>query len=160
MNFLVLNSNNSEETEKIGESLGKLLQPNDVVCLIGELGAGKTALSRGVGRGWGSKDRVTSPTFTLMNEYRRESDGCILYHLDCYRLNDDDDVETIGLEDVLDSGGAMIIEWPQVAMGWLPEDRLTLEFEIVSDSKRTIRIYPNGDRSNFVMNQISSVKIK
>ena len=90
MNFLNFNSGSPKETEEIGLQLGKLLQPFDVICLIGGLGAGKTALTRGLGQGWGTELRVTSPTFTLINEYARPSDGRIMYHLDCYRLMSDE----------------------------------------------------------------------
>ncbi|MEM7347275.1 MAG: tRNA (adenosine(37)-N6)-threonylcarbamoyltransferase complex ATPase subunit type 1 TsaE, partial [Chloroflexota bacterium] len=108
---LKLTSDEVETTELVGEMLGKQLQTADVICLIGELGAGKTALTRGIGRGWGTTQRVTSPTFTLINEYARPTDQSILYHLDCYRLVSEDDVETIGLEDILAADGAVIIEW-------------------------------------------------
>ena len=79
-------SSSVEQTTRLGVRLGELLQIHDLVCLSGDLGAGKTALARGIGRGWGSGLRVTSPTFTLVNEYPRLADGRVLYHIDCYRL--------------------------------------------------------------------------
>ena len=104
-------SSSTEQTVRLGVRLGELLQPGDMVCLFGDLGAGKTALSRGVGRGWGTALRVTSPTFTIINEYPRPKDGAILYHLDCYRLESDMDAETVGLEDIFDSLPVMVIYW-------------------------------------------------
>lgn len=155
MNFLVLNTDSPKQTEELGEKLGKLLEPADVVCLIGELGAGKTAFTRGLGRGWGTTARVTSPTFTLMKEYARPSDGRILFHLDCYRLTNDDDVETIGLEDIFAADGAVVIEWPQVASGWLPDDRLSIEIEHVDETQRSFKISGSGERSDWLVKQVS-----
>lgn len=155
MNFLVINTNSPKQTEELGEKLGKMLEPADVVCLIGELGAGKTAFTRGLGRGWGTTARVTSPTFTLINEYARPSDGRILYHLDCYRLTNDDDVETIGLEDILAADGAVVIEWPQVASSWLPDDRLSIEIEHVDEDGRAFNFSGSGERSKWLVKQVS-----
>lgn len=155
MNFLVINTDSPKQTEELGQKLGKLLEPADVVCLIGELGAGKTAFTRGLGQGWGTTARVTSPTFTLINEYARPNDGRILYHLDCYRLTNDDDVETIGLEDILAADGAVVIEWPQVASGWLPDDRLSIEIEHVDEETRAFKFSGSGERSKWLVNQVS-----
>ncbi len=155
MNFLVINTDSPKQTEELGQKLGKLLEPADVVCLIGELGAGKTAFTRGLGQGWGTTARVTSPTFTLINEYARPNDGRILFHLDCYRLTNDDDVETIGLEDILAADGAVVIEWPQVASGWLPDDRLSIEIEHVDEETRAFKFSGSGERSKWLVNQVS-----
>ena len=103
---------------RLGVRLGELLQPNDVVCLSGELGSGKTVLARGVGRGWGTAIRVTSPTFIVVNQYPRMHDDRILYHLDCYRLETEADVISAGLEDVLLAEGAFMIEWPERIEGF------------------------------------------
>lgn len=120
------------DTEKLGSFLGKVLGADDVVCLIGGLGAGKTAFTRGLGYGWGSDSRITSPTFTLVNEYYRSTDGQIMFHLDCYRLGNDEDVETIGLEDILNIAGPTIIEWPDIANDWLPPDCVRVNIEPVT----------------------------
>ena len=149
-----LTSERVETTESIGEQIGRQLQPADVVCLIGELGAGKTALTRGIGRGWGTTLRVTSPTFTLINEYARPTDGRVLYHLDCYRLMSDDDVETIGLDDILAADGAIVIEWPQVAADWLPADRLTIEIEATGENGRRFTLTAHGPRSEAILKAI------
>ena len=153
-NFLNLNTNGPSKTELVGQKLGQLLQPADVVCLIGGLGAGKTAFTRGVGRGWGTTGRVTSPTFTLVNEYSRPQDGKILFHLDCYRLISEDDVETIGLDDILAADGVVVIEWPQIAADWLPNDRLVIEIEVIDESTRSFQIKSSGPRSDNLMAQL------
>ena len=140
-------SSSVEQTTRLGVRLGELLQIHDLVCLSGDLGAGKTALARGIGRGWGSGLRVTSPTFTLVNEYPRLADGRILYHIDCYRLEETADQQTAGLEDVLEGSGAVMIEWPERIESMLPEDRLWVKLSYVSETRRKLHITAAGDRS-------------
>ncbi|RIK16282.1 MAG: tRNA (adenosine(37)-N6)-threonylcarbamoyltransferase complex ATPase subunit type 1 TsaE [Anaerolineae bacterium] len=139
------------QTERLGIRLGELLEPRDVVCLSGELGAGKTALARGVGRGWGTPGRVTSPTYVLVNEYPRPSDGRILYHIDCYRLERPADVATAGLDDILDSDAAIIIEWPENIVEMLPHDRLWITLSYDSPTRRRLRLNATGPRSTILM---------
>lgn len=147
-------SNSVEQTERLGVRLGQLLHPGDVLCLSGELGAGKTAMARGVGRGWGSALRVTSPTYTLINEYPRLHDGRILYHLDCYRLESEEDIETVGFEDIFaDGDGAIMIEWPERIGALLPADRLWIQLEHLSETRRTLHIEANGERSAALLEQ-------
>lgn len=140
-------STSVEQTERLGVRLGQLLQQDDVIGLAGDLGAGKTAMARGIGRGWGTALRVTSPTFTVVNQYPRMSDGLILYHVDCYRLQSEGDVVTAGLEDVLSNDGAVMIEWPERIEKWLPQDRLTIQLRYLSETRRGMRIIASGDRS-------------
>jgi tRNA threonylcarbamoyladenosine biosynthesis protein TsaE len=135
------------QTERLGIRLGELLEPRDVVCLSGELGAGKTTLVRGVGRGWGTPLRVTSPTFVLVNEYPRPRDGCILYHIDCYRLERAADIATAGLEDILDDEAAAIIEWPEHIVELLPVDRLWVTLAYDTPTRRRLRFSAAGPRS-------------
>jgi len=140
-------SSSVEQTARLGVRLGELLQVHDLLCLSGELGAGKTALARGIGRGWGTGLRVTSPTFTLVNEYPRLADGRILYHIDCYRLEKPADQLTAGLEDVLYGFGAVMIEWPERIDAMLPEDRLWIGLSYVSETRRKLHINATGERS-------------
>ncbi len=140
-------SSSEQQTMRLGVRLGELLQRNDVLCFAGELGAGKTVLARGVGRGWGTAIRVTSPTYTLVNQYPRMHDDRVLYHIDCYRLENEGDIITAGLEDVLLSDGAFMIEWPEKIDAWLPEDRLWIELNFVNDTRRKLRFLATGDRS-------------
>ncbi len=146
-------SSSTEQTVRLGIRLGELLFPGDVVCLYGELGAGKTAFSRGVGRGWGAALRVTSPTFTIINEYPRPKDGAVLYHLDCYRLETDMDVITVGLEDIFDSPGAIMIEWPERIESWLPADKLSIHIGYLSETRRTLQFKAAGSRSEQLLDQ-------
>ena len=140
-------SSSVEQTTRLGVRLGELLQLHDLVCLSGELGAGKTALAQGIGRGWGTGLRVTSPTFTLINEYPRLADGRILYHVDCYRLEETADQLTVGLDDVLDGDGAVMIEWPERIEPMLPEDRLWIALSYVSETRRKLRMTATAERS-------------
>lgn len=140
-------STSVEQTVRLGVRLGELLHGRDVVCLEGELGAGKTALARGIGRGWGASLRVTSPTFTLVNEYPRLHDGLILYHVDCYRLSGRGEIVTAGVEDVLDGAGAIMIEWPERIESLLPADRLWVRLRYVNETRRSLRMTAGGDRS-------------
>jgi len=140
-------SSSVEQTVRLGVRLGELLQHGDVVCLYGDLGAGKTAVARGVGRGWGTGLRVTSPTFTLVNEYPRLKDGRILYHIDCYRLESDADVWTVGLEDIFDNRQTVIIEWPERLAHLLPPDRLEIHLTYLNETRRSLRFSATGPRA-------------
>lgn len=116
-------SHSEAETERIGTSLAPQLRAGDVLLLRGELGAGKTALVRGIARGMGVKEMVSSPTFTLMHVYQ----GCLpLHHLDLYRLADADEFEAAGLGDALGGEAVAVIEWPEMAEEALPEVRLSI----------------------------------
>ncbi|MEM9774996.1 MAG: tRNA (adenosine(37)-N6)-threonylcarbamoyltransferase complex ATPase subunit type 1 TsaE [Chloroflexota bacterium] len=153
-----LKSDVVSDTEKVGEVLGKLLGIDDVVCLIGGLGAGKTAFTRGLSRGWGSGSRVTSPTFTLINEYTRSTDDQIMHHLDCYRLSSNDDVETIGLDDILNTDGPTIIEWPEVVVGWLPADYIAILIEPVTtaaENGRWVSFQSTGPHSSKLVEELA-----
>ena len=114
-------TNGEEETEALGRRLGQVLQPGAVVAFTGDLGAGKTAFTRGLARGLGCTGRVTSPTFTIVNEY----EGRIpLFHFDMYRLPDSDALFDIGWDDYLDRGGVCAVEWSEQVDDALPEDTI------------------------------------
>lgn len=108
MEFL---SNCLEDTERLGEKLGERLRPGTVLAYRGDLGAGKTAFTRGLARGLGATDMVTSPTYTIVNEYL--SGRMPLFHFDMYRLPDSDSLFDIGWEDYLERGGVCAVEWSE-----------------------------------------------
>lgn len=114
-------SHSPEETEQLGEQLGRTLRPGSVVAYRGDLGMGKTAFTRGLARGLGCTCRVTSPTFTIVNEY---SGALPLFHFDMYRLDSSDDLFDIGWEDYLSRGGVCAVEWSERVEDALPEDTL------------------------------------
>ena len=104
-------TNSPIETEKVGEALGKRLQPGTILAYEGDLGAGKTAFTRGLARGLEAKEQVTSPTYTIVNEYL--SGRIPLFHFDMYRLASSDDLWDIGWEDYLERGGVCAVEWSE-----------------------------------------------
>ena len=112
-------SHSTEETEAIGEALAKRLSAGSVVAYLGGLGVGKTAFTRGLARGLGCRSRVTSPTFTIVNEYRGTTP---LFHFDMYRLESEDALFDIGWEDYLTRGGICAVEWSENVSDALPED--------------------------------------
>lgn len=138
-------SHSPEQTVRFGARLGELLQPEDLITLSGELGSGKTTFIAGLSRGWGSADQVTSPTFVLVNEYRRP-DGRRLWHLDCYRLDSGDEALAIGFDDLLDSGAVMVIEWPERIAAVLPPERLSVHLAWVDETRRGVRLEARGPR--------------
>ena len=112
-------SNSPTETEALGEALAARLTAGTVVAFTGDLGAGKTAFTRGLARGLGVPDRVTSPTFTIVNEY--EGGRLPLFHFDLYRLGDPEELFDIGWEDYLSRGGVCAVEWSEQVADALPE---------------------------------------
>ena len=112
-------SHSAEETEAIGEALGRQLRGGSVVAYRGGLGMGKTAFTRGLARGLGCRGRVTSPTFTIVNEYNGTTP---LFHFDMYRLEDEDALFDIGWDDYLERGGVCAVEWSENVESALPAD--------------------------------------
>lgn len=137
-------SNSPEQTRRLGMQLGELLTRGDVLWLEGDLGSGKTTLVQGIAAGWGSADNVTSPTFVLVNIYRRP-DGQQLAHMDAYRLETAEDAEQLDLDALMDQG-PLIVEWAQRIPGALPEARLRLQLTTVDEQRRHILIEPHGSR--------------
>jgi len=118
-------SRSEAETEDLGRRLAAVLSPGSVVAYQGGLGMGKTAFTRGLARGLGYEGRVTSPTFTIVNEYESPS-GPPLFHFDMYRLEDAGDLFDIGWEDYLDRGGVCAVEWSERVAEALPADAVTV----------------------------------
>ena len=146
-------SSSVEQTVRLGVRLGELLEIGDLVCLSGELGSGKTAIAQGIGRGWGASRHVTSPTFTLVNEYQRLRDGCTLFHIDCYRLENQADIVTAGLDSIIYDSGAIMIEWPEQISAILPSGRLWVELRHINETRRGLRIKADGDRALELLKQ-------
>ena len=129
--FLVIKN----ETKKIALEYSKTLKANDVVLLKGEMGAGKTAFTKGIALGLGIKDEITSPTYAYMNDY----DGK-LYHYDCYRLSSGEDAESLGLTDYFYAGGVCVIEWSENILDVLPKNVKEVKIKKISDSEREIQL--------------------
>jgi tRNA threonylcarbamoyladenosine biosynthesis protein TsaE len=140
----VIVTQSPHETREIGLKIGQLLRPGDLLCLQGDLGAGKTTLTQGIAEGWGSADAVSSPTFVMVNLYRAE-DGTPLYHMDAYRIESLPEAEQIGIDDML-AEGALIVEWPERIEPILPKEHLWLTMSHLSENKREIVIAATGER--------------
>jgi tRNA threonylcarbamoyladenosine biosynthesis protein TsaE len=140
------------QTREVGRKLGALLRPGDLVCLQGDLGAGKTTLTQGIAQGWGSADAVASPTFVMVNFYRAP-DGTPLYHMDAYRIESLPEAAQFGIDDML-AEGALIVEWPERIDGVLPEERLWLSLTYRSEDERHIEIRAVGGRYETLAQQL------
>ena len=134
MEFL---TNSPEETEAVGKRLGQSLKPGAVIAYQGDLGAGKTAFTRGVALGLGAKEQVTSPTYTIVNEYL--SGKYPLFHFDMYRLASSDDLFDIGWEDYLDRGGICAVEWSENVEEAM-EGAISVTIEKLGEDARRITI--------------------
>ena len=126
-----------EETEKIGAALGRVIPAGTVIAYCGDLGAGKTAFTRGLARGLGCTEQVTSPTYTIVNEYL--SGRAPLFHFDMYRLRSADDLWDIGWEDYLDRNGVCAVEWSENVREAL-EDAMTVRIDKLGDDTRRITL--------------------
>lgn len=142
---------NEKETIDAGRKLGRRLAAGDVVCLLGELGAGKTTFTKGLAEALGFKGRVTSPTFGLAREYRGKD--VRIYHLDLYRVAENETGD-IGLEDYLhDPRGVCVIEWPAAVGAFMPQDYITVKLGHRPEG-RTIAVTAKGKRSRAVVSEL------
>jgi len=137
-------SRSPEQTRRIGTRLGGALQVGDVICLQGNLGAGKTTFVQGVAQGWGSRDSVSSPTFILVNVYRHDNHDQ-LFHMDAYRIDSAPEAEELDLDSML-TDGALLIEWPERMDGIVPEEHLWISFEYIDDEEREMKFKARGKR--------------
>lgn len=137
-------SRSPEQTRRIGMRLGAALQVGDVICLQGDLGAGKTTFVQGLATGWGSLDAVSSPTFILVNVYRR-SDQAHLFHMDAYRLDSTPEAEELDLDSMLNEG-PLLIEWPERIHGLVPGECLWIRFEHVDEEEREMKFKASSQR--------------
>ena len=140
MKSIILHS--EEETQNIGYKLGKLLGSGDVICLVGDLGAGKTTMTQSIAKALKVNDYITSPTFNIVNEY----EGIIpLYHFDVYRISHSEEMYEIGFEEYIYGKGACIIEWANLIEDVLPENLLNIELKY-KENEREMILKPFGKR--------------
>ena len=137
-------SRSPEQTRRLGMRLGIALQPGDVICLQGDLGAGKTTFVQGVAHGWGSRDAVSSPTFILVNVYRR-GDDARLFHMDAYRLDSTPEAEELDIDSML-AQGPLLIEWPERIGGLVPSECLWIGLEHIDQQEREMKFKATGKR--------------
>ena len=147
-------SRSEEQTRRIGMRLGGLLRASDLICLQGDLGAGKTTLVQGLARGWGSLDSVSSPTFVLVNEYRRPDD-CRLFHMDAYRLESAPEAAELDIDSML-ARGALIVEWAERIASILPVDRLWIGLEQRAEEQRQMNFRAHGLRYDELLSELQA----
>jgi len=166
---LDLISHSPAQTRRFGERLGSLLQAGDLICLEGGLGTGKTCLTQGIGRGMGVAEPITSPSFTLIAEYRPSqissaetaahgepggSAAPVLYHVDLYRLQMAvEEARAFGIEDYLLGDGVCVVEWAERVEPILPKERLWVTLRYVDESKRGLMIQATGARYDELLQQ-------
>lgn len=143
-------SRSPEQTRRAGMRLGTMLHPGDVICLVGDLGAGKTTLVQGIASGWGSLDAASSPTFVLVNVYRRSGDTPHsgeqrLYHLDAYRLKGASEAEDLDLDTLL-TNGPLVVEWAERIQSALPAEHLWINLHYIDENQRDLLITAHGRR--------------
>jgi len=137
-------SRSPEQTRRVGIRLGSLLASGDVICLIGELGSGKTTLVQGIAAGWGSTDTALSPTFVLVNVYRHPEGGR-LFHLDAYRISGPAEAEDLDLISFMDNG-PLVVEWAERVQEALPKENLWVTLNWVDELQRDLVLTAHGIR--------------
>jgi len=150
---LTVISKNPEETLRIGEAIGRTLENGDIVALFGDLGAGKTTITQGIAKGIGIPDEyyITSPTFTLINEYPGKT---VLFHLDVYRLSGSRELEDLGYEEYFDSDGILVIEWAEKIEDILPLRSLFIRLEHRDEQSRNIIISGHSETISKIVKEL------
>ncbi|MHB1133210.1 MAG: tRNA (adenosine(37)-N6)-threonylcarbamoyltransferase complex ATPase subunit type 1 TsaE [Chloroflexota bacterium] len=149
---LTLTSGGPAGTRRLGQVLGEMLQPGDVVLLDGEFGAGKTVFAQGVGRGLGVVEYVTSPSFTLVNEYRGR---LTLYHVDLYRVEKAQEALELGLQEMMGGEGVCLVEWPQAARALAGGEFLLVRLSTTGASRRRLQLEASGSRHAALLEQFA-----
>ena len=148
---MIFSVNSVDRTTAIGLELGKILKSGDIICLTGDLGTGKTHITKGIAKGLGIDDHITSPTFNIVNEY--DSGRLKFYHFDVYRVSDPDEIYAIGFDDYIFSDGVSVIEWANYIEDILPNEYLHIHIEKDLDKGenfRSITLKPYGERYDYV----------
>jgi len=153
-NTLEFMSRSPDQTQRLGARLGVLLKGGDVICLEGSLGSGKTCLAQGIGRGWGIGQTLISPTFVLVREYTRPEDKVKLHHIDLYRVSDEAEALTLGIEELLGDGQAIcVIEWAERARRLIPEEHVWIELAFTDPTHRTLYFAAQGKRHKALLQE-------
>lgn len=148
MEFIV---NSVEETLEIGKQLGSLVKKGDIICLTGDLGTGKTHMSKGIANGLNITEHITSPTFNIVNEYH--SGRLTLYHFDVYRVNDPDEIYAIGFDEYIFGEGVSLVEWANYIEELIPSEYLYINIKKqpeLGENFRKITIQNYGNRYDYI----------
>ena len=153
MNFTII-TKSPEETENLGKEVGKLAKPGDLLAFYGELGAGKTCFIQGISQELEVKDYVTSPSFTIVNEYQGKIP---IYHFDLFRLNAEEILE-LGYEEYFYGEGLTVIEWAEMIEQLLPKEHLKIDIKFKDRYQRIISFIPQGDRFNIFLEELNRIE--
>jgi tRNA threonylcarbamoyladenosine biosynthesis protein TsaE len=153
----VFDAADEQATERLGAALATALSPGTVVALCGTLGAGKTRLVQAIAAAYGiPREEVVSPTFVLCHEYHGAR---TIYHLDAYRLKDEDELRELGIEELFGSDAITIIEWADRVVSALPEEHLRVEIGVTGETSRRIAVEAIGDRLKQVVNELQKANV-
>lgn len=141
------------ETLRVGIEIGKLIEGGINIALTGELGSGKTVLTKGICEGLGIEDLVTSPTFIIINEYEGRFP---VYHVDLYRVDSREDLESIGLDHFLGADGVCVIEWAEKVKGGFPSPGLDVFIEYVSETERNLTVTARGEEAEWLLERLKN----
>lgn len=145
-------SRSADQTRRVGMRLGALLQPSDMIGLVGELGSGKTTFVQGIASGWGSLDPVSSPTFVLVNVYRHP-DGQCLFHLDAYRLNNIGEAIDLDIDSMVGQG-PLVVEWAEKIKPALADEGLWVHMKYIDEEQRDMIFSARGKRFEEMLTQL------
>lgn len=148
VSLLEFQTRSAEETQELGEKLGRLLRPGDVVRLEGDLGVGKTTIAQGICRGLGVTQPVTSPTFTIMHHYNGRY---LVNHIDAYRIENELELMELGLEEFLEGDGVSLVEWAENIISIMPSNYLQIQIKVsqINPQARVIRLTSEGASKAF-----------
>jgi tRNA threonylcarbamoyladenosine biosynthesis protein TsaE len=147
-------SRSTAQTRRLGARLGALLQGGDVVALQGDLGAGKTVFTQGIGRGWGALTHLLSPTYVLIRRHERPQDPTMLYHIDLYRLNSAREAIDLGLEELFGEPSAIcVVEWADKTAEIFPHECLWVKLQWLDEYRRALTFRPSGERHGVLLDQ-------
>ncbi|MGL5415291.1 MAG: tRNA (adenosine(37)-N6)-threonylcarbamoyltransferase complex ATPase subunit type 1 TsaE [Clostridium sp.] len=152
---MIFEVNSIDETKSLGFNIGKILKPSNIICLTGDLGTGKTHITKGIAEGLDIHEPITSPTFTIVNEYH--NGRLPLYHFDVYRVNDPDEIYAIGFDDYIFSDAVSIIEWANYIEEILPKDYIHIFIEkdlSKGENFRRIHINTYGNEYDYITKEI------
>lgn len=144
-------SHGPRQTQQLGQSLGEIARPGDVILLVGDLGAGKTTLTQGIARGLGVSEYTASPSFVLVREYQGRLP---LYHVDLYRLENVAEIGDLGLDDYFSGKGVSVVEWADRGLILLPPEHLLIRIQLYGETERVVHFHPRGDRYHSLVSEI------
>ena len=150
--LLEFKTNNAKETEELGLRIGQALRGGEILAMTGDLGAGKTTMTKSLASGLDIDEHITSPTFTIVNEYEGRLK---LFHFDVYRIADVEEMYDLGFEEYIYSGGVCIIEWSNLIEEILPDDTINIQILYIDDNKRQINITGKGSKFENLKKELS-----